>query len=1384
MFGSRYREIKKLGQGGMGAVYLVHDQVLGRNVALKVISATDIDQALIDSFRAEFRSLTVLRHPNILAVYDFGLTLEGAPYFTMEAIDGRELEADPATSVAWLCEVAAQICRALAFVHDHNLVHYDLKPPNIMVTREALPQARLMDFGLAGGASQQQGAIKGTIAYVAPEMIRGEPADYRVDLYSLGAMLYELATGQHPFPMADTMATLRAHLNNPPPRASALRPDLPARMDQLIMRLMAKTPDQRPQTAMAVIAELEAISGSPLPLEVEGTLEAYVQSAAFTGRDDVISRLRQALATLATEGAALAIFGEAGLGKSRLLKEFRYEVLLAERRFFTAYCYEGSQEAYLSVRQVLEMLVWEVEGRHSSLLAEHAGILLEVLPHLADRPYMAGKKAFPPLPPDERKERLFKYASQFLIEACRLVCSVIAIEDYHWADAMSVAFWQFMADRVGQTSLVLILTSRTAADVPDIAVFPLQPFADDHLARYVQSVFGRPFDERLVQWILAEGGGNPLYTETLLRHLMGQGIVHRTVTGWGFDAAALQNAAVDNGLVGLMSHQYTGRDGADKRLLSVAAVISQGFEAALLHRILGGDEADLTAQLQRLVDEDVLLKRPWGETYLYDYKIGKLREVVRRCEAAGWPGINREVATALEAHHAGDLEAVCERLTRHWAEAGETLTAARYALRAGRKNAPLYANEAAIGFFRLAQQDPEQRLVALEGLGDVLFVVGAYADAIASYNGALAGLLGHGLRPEPEDYLSWRPMSLEGWQAGWLWLDHPLPGLERAVEAQVLAEAGLWQEASDAWRSALDAWFVAWNPLGIIGTLANMALCAALLGQRAEATSLLQRARGVMPLSGWLDAHATVTAAAIAGRAGDVAGAGDLLQSPSASLADGGLARARQANLATALGCQGLWDQADSAWASLPGDDAWAAAVHRAALRAEAGDWDGVAAWLPEGDAPGHHPQAMLACRLSAQVSLAAGQPEAAAGLAHAMGDLSADHEVRAAIAVALQDEAMLAAAVAGLGAGAAASLWQGEWLRHRGDAPGAMGAYQEGLGHGAAADRTAFALYGGMAWAARGQGLPELADDMERLAIDVRQAACQRLTDRGWQQRVERGWRLPDRQAAGPAASLAWLDGLAAFASQASPAALAAWALAATGGSAVTVVLHDGAVAHLPGDAGLEPVAAGLLDLWRQGDTSQYPGAWPILGPAGVVGALMVADGRMGEAEQQGFGAVLSLCGAWLMAPATGITSLSLPAMMAVFRAGAEGDPVAGLLEQVRAAVGAEAVMAYAFPELTWLGGKGPEGPLVPPDQLPDVLVQAISTNEVVVDFHVPEADDPSQVLTVTSLLAVPMADTIIVCAAPAADRVFEAGDAATLQDLAGLISLMRTAVEVAARP
>lgn len=311
-----FRQVRELGRGAMGVVYRALDSTMGREVAVKVLPPTITDSDRTKRFQRESSDLASLSHPNVVGFYSIGQHNE-RDFLVMELVEGGDLNdfVERKPNIRQIIKMFAQISEGLEHIHSHGIVHRDLKPENVLLTPAGVP--KITDFGLARRIEKDRsrlttdGTILGTFTYLAPEQILSSEVGPPADLYALGACLYETLTGKPMFVAETEFSLLNSHLREIPRAPSSDRPDCPPALETLVMRLVKKSPEERPRSAREVASELRALLAEEDPVR-HGLL----------GRDSEVSELFDlATGVKSGQGVALMLTAPHGQGRSRLVRE-------------------------------------------------------------------------------------------------------------------------------------------------------------------------------------------------------------------------------------------------------------------------------------------------------------------------------------------------------------------------------------------------------------------------------------------------------------------------------------------------------------------------------------------------------------------------------------------------------------------------------------------------------------------------------------------------------------------------------------------------------------------------------------------------------------------------------------------------------------------------------------------------------------------------------------------------------------------------------------------------------------------------------------------------------------------------------------------------------
>ena len=499
LFSHRYEILQDLGAGGIGKVYKAYDRWIKKNIAIKVLSADVVNRSSVEILKREFLLLSQLKHPGVVAVLDFGYSelpyrvgvqsfevssqdmpppereelavrvgVEsppecGVPYFTMELVEGESLQEtftnlfDPnQTPAEWgrLYHLIWQICDVLEFLHLRGVVHCDLKPDNLKITDRVF-RPKILDFGLSEKMGSKRGKeTKGTLPYIAPEMFKEEPLDERTDLYSLGIVLYELVTSKLPFFFDDPVKIISAHLEQQPEPPAALNPHLPPSLNQLILKLLEKSPADRPDNATVVKGMIE--SGlkrdfqqmEQMDFSQEKTSLAHLYSGSLVGREKESTQLDGYLKRMvSSQGGCAYLSGEQGVGKTFLLQNLKVKSQLQGVIYVDSNCLESQTLAYQPLIEILRKLEPYVENR----CPDHVVFNLR---DIFKGPGVASSTS------SETQALFQQKIYQLLLEISSSLPLVIIVENLQWADTYTLRLLKHFQTQVEKGKIFLCCSWR------------------------------------------------------------------------------------------------------------------------------------------------------------------------------------------------------------------------------------------------------------------------------------------------------------------------------------------------------------------------------------------------------------------------------------------------------------------------------------------------------------------------------------------------------------------------------------------------------------------------------------------------------------------------------------------------------------------------------------------------------------------------------------------------------------------------------------------------------------------------------------------------------------------------------------------------------------
>ena len=770
-----YRIIDVLGRGGMGIVYRAVDQLHDdRIVALKTIRPDALTPQQIAGFKTEFQTLTELHHPNVAAAYDFdairGRTDAEGYLFTMEYVEGRTIY-DATGTASWseIVEHVVPVCRALAYIHSRQLIHFDLKPQNVLV--DARGTIKVLDFGVAGVRhAQSSREWRGTLHYMAPELANPDAhVDHRADLYSLGIMFYQLLCRRLPFDGRSVRRLVEQHHLAPLSFTAADEHRLPVWLRQIVTRLCAKLPADRYRTANAVIEEINREGGRGYELETKQTRESYVLSSRFVGRDNersevlgfVTARVRRE-AMLHRPG--LFVSGASGVGKSRLLREVRLQAQLSHIPFLEGACYEGSFAEYGPLLSVIEHLVRLAEAVGHTALVERYGRELVKL----DPATFAGTGITPSAALENaelERQRLLDQVTEFFVRVAAFAPYVICVDDLQWAAAGTVDLLSYLirrvalAEQAGQQIGLAVLASFRDDEIEgrplasmltdrsgQYGILTLQHLHRSYVGQLLGSMLGvDQLPDAFVERVTDETAGNAFFVEEVMRTLIENGSVYLEEGHWAA-RERIGDLPIPSSMEAVLRRRASFLDAGARAVLDLMAVHGQPIPTDLLQAAGGFDLHTLHAHLSELHRRQ-MVQPVAREMPRYALLHDRMRETLyadlgddeRRAR-------HLQIGEAIERR--SDADAYVYELAHHFWHARDTDRAFVHCLHAGERAERGYANDRAVEFFERALQllpqvrgHDSQTLEARisETLGDLFTLQGKFAQAVARYQTVLAG---------------------------------------------------------------------------------------------------------------------------------------------------------------------------------------------------------------------------------------------------------------------------------------------------------------------------------------------------------------------------------------------------------------------------------------------------------------------------------------------------------------------------------------------------------------------------------------------------------------------------------------------------------------------
>jgi serine/threonine protein kinase/ABC-type transport system substrate-binding protein len=782
-FANRYQILREIGRGGMGVVYLARDPLLQRDVALKVITPDFLGSEAVERFKREARVVANMDHPAIVGVHDIG-EHGGSLFFVMPYVAGTNLRSfikEGVLSLGDVLDIGIQVSEALEYSHSKDVVHRDVKPENILVTRDDSSgdniRVRVTDFGLAIATAQSHltktGTLVGTISYLSPEQLSARELDHRTDIYSLGIVLYECLVGKTPY-VGEIQSVLYRIAHEIPQSPRAMGADIPEELEEIIMRCLEKDPAKRFQRSKEVADALKRHRSKLRDTERQQKLSMVHRASVvvqrpmqspFIGREKEFTDLQRSLnASLQGECQFVVVGGEAGIGKSRFLDELENlarakKIRLLHSRFVEqdqAFPYQGFCEA---IQEYFRIKVTTASGPVDfSDLASDLVSLFPVLAEMAE--FTGGQKLIVTGEAKRTQDRtyIFDLLARSFVRIGGGKPLIILFEDLQNAD-VSLDALQYVIRRLGPTPTFLVGTYRTTEVDKHhplmrmlksfqgdrrFAQINLEAFTVSEYREFLQTLVGSTeMEQSFVDKLYEATEGNPHFTKELVRSLIDSGRVVKNETGsWSLSAETTLSSEVLPPTIQETVEKRIERLPQDWReILSTASVLGKTFEFRDLE-VLTGKKDNIEDVIDGLVASGFIEEERRSRGDQFSFSSGIVRDVLY----AGVPrrkrrALHRKYAEELERRNAGRLDRVYPLLVHHYAEGDVPEKVIEFGIESARKSLEALSAEDALRTAKTVLEflkGEEETTTELEG--DVRLLLAEAYRLLANTDAALVEL--------------------------------------------------------------------------------------------------------------------------------------------------------------------------------------------------------------------------------------------------------------------------------------------------------------------------------------------------------------------------------------------------------------------------------------------------------------------------------------------------------------------------------------------------------------------------------------------------------------------------------------------------------------------
>ncbi|WP_165835587.1 protein kinase domain-containing protein [Ruminiclostridium sufflavum] len=735
-----------IGEGISSFVLKVTDIRSNKEFALKVLKP-QITSGYIEhiiQFKREASIISGFNHPNIIKTYGIG-EFKGFPYVIMELLEGISLSSklidNKPIEIREALEITLYIAKALEYVHSKGIIHRDLKPANIFINKDfkdISKSVKVLDFGVSVlmDASEFKAplAIAGTWGYMSPEAIGiiNKGLDERSDIYSFGILVYHMLTGKAPIYGEDVNSIIHMLAAFNPPNPSEINPNIDSTLDKIVLKLIAKDPDQRYSSVSGLIYDLNRYMNGGRDFNI-GCKDKRKKISSYMGiieRECEFQILLDAITNASNnKGSILLIAGESGVGKSRLVKEVRSYVYRNNGLLLKGICLDNeNKNPYQPFKDIIDDYLNKFNSydtatqlketsRLRNALGELSGCVSTLNPRVTK--ILGEAPRITPLESNrELKRFLMTLANFFMNLVSEERFCVIFLDDLHWADSGTLKLVEEIGRYVYRSNLLIIGTFRDDEVAegsgikkiymknlksPAIQLIKLFPLSSNGTRKLVEMGIGECINDLpgFSDYVYTKSGGNPLYATTLIRTLADNSILVFEEDRWILNWDALNDFDLPENIVGIVLNRLANISEGQRSILEKAAIIGRNFDSAILATFSGVEWTKLLDILEQISDIQIIEHLTEKGRYIFTHD--RIRDAVlekmseqEACE------LHYQLAEILEQYFLEGREQYFFDIVHHYIESTDRRKAPKYIIPAAYKSKESFATEDALRYFKLA----------------------------------------------------------------------------------------------------------------------------------------------------------------------------------------------------------------------------------------------------------------------------------------------------------------------------------------------------------------------------------------------------------------------------------------------------------------------------------------------------------------------------------------------------------------------------------------------------------------------------------------------------------------------------------------------------------